>query len=136
MPDRISVEQKVNIAQWMEEWKQQQASGLSRHKWCDLHNIPYSTFRYHIAAIKSAVFENTDFEDQLDEIQPTAEELLPLPNINLTQVHLESNKSECINESCNSPDIRINIREISVDINNTADREHMAYVLGVLLNVK
>lgn len=126
------IKHKINIERWADQLQQQQESGMTAGKWCEDNNIPISTFTSHNRAVRREALKQSGLSTQTD---PMCFSENVTPRINLAQIHLDSPNTES-STSFRTSDIHIEFRGISIDINNTADREHMAYILGVLLNVK
>lgn len=126
---------QLHLQQWAEDWKQQMNSGLSMRAWCQIQNISYNTFRSHVNAVRNSFLENTS-GTQSPAIQETAETDMTssgVPKLDIAQVHLEP---ETTIRQSTQPDIHIELRNMVIDINNTADLDHLGYILGALLNVK
>ena len=123
------IKHKLYVEEWAKQLRAQQESGLNVQDWCRANNIPLSTFSSHNRAVRQAFMESNDVEGMFKtrEVQPVQPSQLTL-----TQVHLESSGH------ADRPlaDIHIEIRGICVDINNSADLEHVGYIMGVIMNVK
>ena len=124
---------KAHVQQWANQWREQVSSGQDCKTWCEQHNISYSTFRCHIKAVRESVLEDPKVDAALSATPLTPCETTVIPKIELSQVHLDSGRPQ---GSFRQSDIHIELRGMAIDINNSADREHMTYILGVLLNVK
>ena len=126
---------QLHLKQWAEDWKQQMNSGLSIKAWCQVQNISYNTFRSHISAVRSSYLENT-FSAQASTVEEAPNGNLcisEVPKLDIAQVHLETKNSEL---AARQIDIHVEFKNVVLDISNSADLEHIGYVLGALLNVK
>lgn len=125
----LEIKHKLYVEEWAKQLRDQQESGMNVKDWCNANNIPLSTFSSHNRAVRQAFMENNDVEGMFKtrDVQPVQP-----AQLTLTQVHLESDGSA----DRQAPDIHIEIRGISVDINNSADLEHVGYIMGVIMNVK
>lgn len=130
-----TVNKQLHLRQWTEEWQRQMESGLSMKAWCETEHISYNTFRAHIKEVRDS-FVAREAEKQ-SEIQPipveTAMAEPAIPKLDIAQVHLEPAKPEIAQ---NQADIHIEFKNVVLDISNSADLEHIGYVLGAFLNVK
>ena len=51
----MNISENMKLHQWAQAMADQKASGLTRQQWCDINDIPVSTFDYRCKKVRAAM---------------------------------------------------------------------------------
>lgn len=108
--------------QWLEIIEECRASGYNDKDWCQMHNIPLSSFYTNLKKLRQLA--------EIDE-PPSPKTIIQDPQ-DVVQVNLEKQPDEHFTQNTNDVALHLNIRGISIDVLNGASKATIENTLSVL----
>lgn len=105
------------------------ASGKSDYQWLQENNICSPTFYYHIKQLRKKACE---IPERAVSATPVVQEVVPLTIEDTTSSTTVTQTVTTVSQSSDNTAIRMNIRNISIEITNSATQEIIKNTLAAL----
>ena len=122
----MNINKEMRLRQWAQDMAEQQASGLTQKRWCDMKGIGSTTFEYRCRKVKAALAEKLqENQNHATAIVPAEGQPVPDAEPIFAKVNLSAPAS---------PSSGVNIRLAHAEISIAPDTpaEHVRMVLEVL----
>lgn len=119
----MNISKEMRFHQWAQDMAEQQASGLTQKKWCDMKGIGSTTIEYCCRKVKADLEQK--LQDNGTAIVPAQGQPVPDAEPIFAKVNLQAPVS-----SASGVNIRLSNAEISIAPDTPA--EHVRMVLEVL----
>ena len=128
---------------WFDLIQEARSSGLSDRTWCLQNNVPPSTFYYHIHKLRNKVI---DLPASRSTIVPEAHEIVKLevldegklPAVSSYEEELtiaQNTPTPVVESGCPEATARIHMKNVCVDISNSASEQIIRSVISALRQI-